>query len=56
MKAKKMFVPVLVGVIILGLGTGLVAAKITAPTKVTTMPVTVQIAHLQRRRRRQSRL
>ncbi len=35
MKSKKMFVPALVGVIVLGLGTGLVAAKMTAPAHVT---------------------
>lgn len=39
MKAKKIFVPALVGVIVLGLGTGLVAAKMTAPAKVITTTV-----------------
>lgn len=37
MKAKKMFVPALIGVIVLGLGTGLVAAKVTAPAVVTPL-------------------
>lgn len=42
MKSKKIFVPALVVIILLGLGTGLVAAKLTAPASTTTPVATTQ--------------
>ena len=40
MKMKKMFIPALIVVALLGLGTGLVAAKITAPAMIQTTTTT----------------